>query len=77
MQTRAVERRPERPASSGGREDSRQAQNALSTGSPSRSGVVDSGENDASIRVLLTGRRTAKTGAIELQMLKTKAQLQA
>ena len=32
MQTRAVERRPERPASSEGREQSRQTQSALSTG---------------------------------------------
>ena len=45
-----------RPASSEGREQSRQAQSALSTGSPSRSGVVGSGKSDASVRVLLTGR---------------------
>ncbi|KAI0698843.1 hypothetical protein C8Q76DRAFT_248028 [Earliella scabrosa] len=72
MQTRAVERGQQRPASNEGREESRQAQSALSTGSPSRSGVV--GKNNASIRVLLTGRRTGETAATKVT---TREQKQA
>ena len=75
MQTRAVERRPERPGSSSGREQSRHAQSALNTGSPWRSGVVGSGKNNASNRVLLTGLRQERPP--RPTYVKTKEQLQA
>ena len=64
----------QRPASSEGREQSRQAQSALSTGSPSKSGVVGTGKTDASVRVLLTGQRTGETAETEVKTKEQEAQ---
>ena len=49
-------------------------QNALSIGSPSRSGVAGAVKSDARIRVLLTGRRTRETAETKV---KTTEQQQA
>ena len=75
MQTREVETRQQRAGSSSGREHSRHAQSALNTGSPWRSGVVGSGNNNASSRVLLTGRRQERPP--RPTYVKTKELLQA
>ena len=64
----------QRPELSWGTEQSKQAQSALSTGSPSKSGVVGAKKSDVSVWVLLTGRQTAETAATKV---KTRKQLQA
>ena len=70
-----MERGQQRPASNEGREESRQAQSALSTGSPSKSGVAGTKKSDASVRVLLTGRMTVQmTGETAETEVKTKEQ---
>ena len=63
-----------RPESSWASEKSTQVQNALSTGSPSRSGVIVTGKNGASVRVLLTGRRRGETATTKVRTKEQQAQ---
>ena len=46
----------------------------LSTGSPSKSGVVGTGKNDASGRVLLTGLRRGETATTKVETKEQQAQ---